>query len=304
MSRNHECYQVRPFPKIRHAYLDILAAGRRRHLVHGLVEVDVTDARRRLHAYEAATGVRLSFTAFLTHCVARAVEADPLVHAYRLRNQLILFDDVDVNIQIEAEAEGQKIVQSLLVRRANAKTVPEISREIRDAQERRAVGERRYQRTMAFLTLPSVVRSVALRAVMGNPFWFKRFGGTVGVSAVGMFGAGGGWGIPIAPCTLMVTVGGIAAKPRYVTGDLCEREMLGLTLTFDHAIVDGAPAARFIRRLTDLVQSGDGLPDVAPTPAPLYRPLPSQSNAATHTGRLSHATRGQVTFLRSKQAPP
>jgi len=114
---------------------------------------------------------------------------------------------------------------------------------------------------MAFLTLPSAVRSLAWRAVLRNPFWFKRSGGTVGMSAVGMFGGGGGWGIPIAPCTLMVTVGGIATRPRYVAGELCERDMLSLTLTFDHAIVDGAPAARFARRLTELVESADG-PDL------------------------------------------
>src|SRR5436190_23856836 len=113
MSRRDEGYQVRPFPKIRRAYLDIMAVGRRRNLIHGLVEVDVTEARRRLHGYEAVTGVRLSFTAFLIHCVARAVAADRLVHAYRRGRRLILFDDVDVNTQIEAEAEGQTIVQSM-----------------------------------------------------------------------------------------------------------------------------------------------------------------------------------------------
>jgi hypothetical protein len=48
---------------------------------------------------------------------------------------------------------------------------------------------------------------------MGNPFWFKRLGGTVAISAVGMFGSGGGWGIPIAPSTLMVTVGGSRPSP-------------------------------------------------------------------------------------------
>jgi pyruvate/2-oxoglutarate dehydrogenase complex dihydrolipoamide acyltransferase (E2) component len=76
-----------------------------------------------------------------------------------------------------------------------------------------------------------------------------------------MFGRGGGWGIPIAPCTLMVTVGGIARKPRFVDGELRERELLSLTLSFDHAVVDGAPAARFARRLTELIESADGLDD-------------------------------------------
>jgi len=134
MSRVHERYEVRRFLKIRRAYLDVLAAGHRKHLIHGLVEVDVTEARRRLRAHSTHPAGRLSFTAFLIHCVARAVEADRIVHAYRRGHRLILFDDVDVNTQIEADLDGQKIVQSLLVRRDNGKSVAQISREIRDAQ--------------------------------------------------------------------------------------------------------------------------------------------------------------------------
>jgi hypothetical protein len=56
------------------------------------------------------------------------------------------------------------------------------------------------------------VRTLAWRFLLGDPEWFKRFGGTVGISSVGMFGPAGGWGIPIAPPTLMITVGGIATK--------------------------------------------------------------------------------------------
>jgi pyruvate/2-oxoglutarate dehydrogenase complex dihydrolipoamide acyltransferase (E2) component len=37
------------------------------------------------------------------------------------------------------------------------------------------------------------------------------------------------------------------------------REYLCLTVSFDHDIVDGAPAARFIQRFKDLVESGSGL---------------------------------------------
>ena len=94
---------------------------------------------------------------------------------------------------------------------------------------------------------------------MSNPLWSKRFGGTVGMSSIGMFGPEGGWGIPIAPPTLMITVGGIATKPRYVGGSLQPRKMLDLTISVDHDLVDGAPAARFARRLADLVESADGL---------------------------------------------
>ncbi|MFN2167693.1 MAG: 2-oxo acid dehydrogenase subunit E2, partial [Anaerolineae bacterium] len=37
------------------------------------------------------------------------------------------------------------------------------------------------------------------------------------------------------------------------------REFLSLTMSFDHDIVDGAPAARFARRFTELLEQGWGL---------------------------------------------
>nr|WP_255622447.1 2-oxo acid dehydrogenase subunit E2 [Tessaracoccus sp. OS52] len=109
------------------------------------------------------------------------------------------------------------------------------------------------------VSIPGPLRTALWRSVLGNPRLFKRFGGTVGLSSVGMFGPSGGWGIPIAPPTLMVTVGGIATKPGYVDGELLPRDMLSLTVSVDHAIVDGAPAARFARRLAELLETAEGL---------------------------------------------
>ena len=50
--------------------------------MYGLLEVDVTAARRPIEAYRARTGERLSFTGYLTFCVARAVDDDKTVQAY------------------------------------------------------------------------------------------------------------------------------------------------------------------------------------------------------------------------------
>ena len=63
-------YQTRPFLKIRRAYTDLLSATKRKNIIHGLVEIDVTNAHRLLRQREAA-GEDLSFTAFLIHAVAR-----------------------------------------------------------------------------------------------------------------------------------------------------------------------------------------------------------------------------------------
>ncbi|MGY1726170.1 2-oxo acid dehydrogenase subunit E2 [Geodermatophilus sp. SYSU D01062] len=59
------------------------------------------------------------------------------------------------------------------------------------------------------------------------------------------------------------------AKP-VVVGDRIEaREVLGLTVAFDHDVVDGAPAARFVERLVDHVESGAGPPGAPPGPPPV-----------------------------------
>ena len=89
--------------------------------------MDVTDARRSLRQLEAE-GQDISFTAVVMHAVSRAVDEDRTMHAYRRRNQFILFDDVDVNIQIEVTEAGQKIVKPLLVRAANRKSIAELTR--------------------------------------------------------------------------------------------------------------------------------------------------------------------------------
>ena len=77
--------------------------------------------------------------------------------------------------------------------------------------------------------------------------------GTVGVSSVGMFGEGGGYGIglPVHPVDLLI--GGITAS-----GD---EQRLALTLGFDHDVVDGGPATRFAADFRSMLESGAVLPD-------------------------------------------
>ena len=85
-------------------------------------------------------------------------------------------------------------------------------------------------------------------------------GGTVAITSVGMFGGGhSGWGITPTPQSLGLVVGSIAWKPAVVEGRIEPREILNLTVMFDHDVVDGAPAARFTRRLVELIESGYGL---------------------------------------------
>jgi pyruvate/2-oxoglutarate dehydrogenase complex dihydrolipoamide acyltransferase (E2) component len=92
--------------------------------------------------------------------------------------------------------------------------------------------------------------------------------GTVSVSAIGMFGARGGFGIG-APTLLplSVVVGGISEKPRVIDGQVAVRNILDLTMSVDHRTVDGAPAARFMADLARMVEGGEILEEAAPSAA-------------------------------------
>jgi pyruvate/2-oxoglutarate dehydrogenase complex dihydrolipoamide acyltransferase (E2) component len=266
MHKHHADYKLVPFPKIRRAYMDVLREGQRKHMIHALVEVDVTKARQYVRDHKANTGEALSFTAFIVTCLAKAVDEHKYLQAYRQgRKQLILFEEVDVNTQIEREMDGHKVVMPCIIRAANSKTFRAIHQEIRQAQAPEQELARKFktlQRLAFFLvSLPAFVRRFYWRAVRKHPRLFKRGGGTVAMTAVGMFGKGIGWGIPIAGHTLMLTLGSIGEKPGVVAGRIAIREYLSLTISFDHDIIDGAPAARFTERLKDLIESGFGLLD-------------------------------------------
>ena len=261
MKQQHADYQVVPCPKMRR--LEAVADRSVQHtpMIHGLLEVDVTRARTFLRDHKANTGESLSFTAFLIACLGKAVDEHKAVQAYRKGSKrLILFDEVDVYLPIEHDMAGQKQVIPSIIRAANRKTFREIHHEIRAAQvQDMAKVLKRLQSLPTFLFRPYFwVFSWIGRMY---PQVWKKYVGTVGITAVGMFGKGAGWGIPIPTPTLMITVGGISEKPGIVDGHLAIRDYLSLTISFDHEIIDGAPAARFTERLKDLIESGYGLFD-------------------------------------------
>ena len=265
MTEKRDGYTIEPIPFMCRFSLDAGYTGRRRHFMHGLIELDVTEARRAIRAHEARAGEKLSFTAFVVVCLAKAVEADRHVQAFRAwRNRLIIYDDVTINTMIEAEWQGRKVVVPRLIKAANRRTLKEIHDEIRSAQaDPRQRAETKFMRW--FLRLPAFARRLFYSTVLNFPQYFREMISPVLVTAVGMFGEGGGWGIPLPTFTLTVTLGGIAVKPGVVDGRVEIREYLDVTLSFDHDVIDGAPAARFTRRFKELVEAGYGLVETHPT---------------------------------------
>jgi pyruvate/2-oxoglutarate dehydrogenase complex dihydrolipoamide acyltransferase (E2) component len=256
-------HTVLPYKRGRRAALDAFLS-QRRHLIYGLLEVDVTAARAILRAYRHQSGESLSFTAFVIGCVARAVQEQKTIQTYRRgRRHLIVFDDVDVAMLMEREIAGELRVVLHIVRAANTKSVLQIHREVRAAQRAQATESAELAAVRLYDVLPRLVRRALIRLATHVPSLWKQCAGTVAVTAVGMVGTGGGWGIPITSHPLDVAVGGISEQPRIVDGRIAVREVLNLTISVDHDVIDGAPAARFGSRLRELLESAYGLEGLA-----------------------------------------
>lgn len=278
--------QVITYPKYLRMSAEAYRTVRHKPMIHGLLEVDVTRARAALREHKAKSGETLSFTAFLATCLGRAVAEHKAVQAFRLgAKRLILFDDVDISTRVEHDVGGQKYVVTHIIRAANRKTMRQIHDEVRAAQQSDV-----QDRLERFHYLPTMLyRPVAwvfLRIWTSRPRLWKEAMGTVGITSVGMFGQGAGWGIPAsAPTALMLTVGGIGEKQVMVGGRPAIREYLSLTISVDHNLVDGAPATRFTRRLQELIESGYGLELDAATAdatAELESSLPVQEVSHAH----------------------
>ena len=259
MKTRSRFYKIEPIPRMRRFVFDAGQMGRRRHIIHGLIEVDVTLAREALRVHKAATGEALSFTAYVIACLGRALELNEHLYAHRdWRNRLIIFDEVTVTAMIETEVRGKKIPLPHIFKAINKKSFREIHTEMRASQKAPAASsEGRFMRWITYL--PGFLRRGFFQVVIKFPTLLPEISSSVLVTAVGMFGEGGGWGIPMSNYTLGVTVGGIVKKPGVVGDQIAIREYLDLTLSIDHDIVDGAPAARFTSQFKSLIESGYGL---------------------------------------------
>jgi hypothetical protein len=184
------------------------------------------------------------------------------MQAYRTWwDKLVIFDDVDVNTMFEVEVDGRKIIRPHIIRSVNKKTLRDIHEEIRAFQSRHE-SSKEASFIGWFVLLPAFIRRLFLGVLFKSPHLLKEMNGTVSLTAVGMFGSGAGWGIPVTNHTLQMTLGGIAEKPILVNDQLENREFLCVTISLDHDLVDGAPAARFIQRLKELIESGYGLTEL------------------------------------------
>lgn len=252
-----------PVSRARQVTLDA-ATVTRPNAVWGLFECDVTEARRRIDHLAATTGTRTSFTAFLCHAIALAVQESPPANSVRdRRGRIVTFDEVDPLVMIETKIDDGPVALGRVICAANHKSVDAIHNEIRAAQADPVTAE-----FGGFLRLapwvPSTIRRAAVRLIDQSPRTAKRLKGTISVSSVGMFADRGGWGIASLHHTVSVTVGGM--EPRFVSPTMdVPHQVLSVTLSVDHDILDGAPATRLAKRIQYHVEAASGLPAEPPS---------------------------------------
>ena len=262
-------YEKKLFSKNRQNIVLITEEGARKHSIHALIEVDVTKAREIIHKHKREESRDISFTGWLIKCIAQAVSEHKELNTYRLgKRKTVIFDDIDIPIPVERNVDGETIPMGYVLRKANEKNVDEITREIRDIQKEnvdgatQVLGENLTRLEKIILNAPLFVKKLALFIVRRNGLFKKKHLGTVGVTAIGMMGKFPGWVIPMGGATATILgVGGITKKPGVVNDEIKIREYLSLTVTVDHDVVDGGPLARFVERLTELIENAYELSD-------------------------------------------
>ncbi len=242
--------------------------------VKGLIEIDVTDGRRIIKAYQEKTGERVSFTCWIMKCISEAIMENKIVHAYRIKKrEIIISQEVNFGIMIEREtAVGMKVPYMAVIKQIETKSVLEITTEIRKlqveiiAEKDQLMGDQGFVRKLQmflFSILPAFIGRPIFKKVSTNKKFVTENSGTVGMTSLGMFGKEvSGWAIHFPTRTVDFALGGIKEKPCIVDGKIVPRDILNLTIYIDHNIVDGAPAARFTARVVELIQSAFGLDEL------------------------------------------
>ena len=263
-------YQIEPFTKKRQNISLLLNEGIKKHKIHGLIEVDVTNARIKIKKYKNEKNDSISFTAWLITCIAKAVSKNKKLNTFRQgRRKTIIFEDIDIPIAVERELNGKTITMAYIIRKANEKNVFEITKEIRNIQKEKIepdsqiLGINLTKFEKFILKSPLFLKKLAIIFSRRNAIFRKKHMGTIGVTAIGMKGKFPGWVIPLGSTTsTLIVVGGIIKKPRVIKNNIQIREFLHMTITVDHDIVDGGPLARFVDMLINLIENSYGLENI------------------------------------------
>jgi len=195
-----------------------------------VTEADATafvEARERLKATVADEwGFAPGYNDLLGIIVARALREFPYMNARLSADGQAIERLPAVNLGMAVDTERGLLV--LVIRDADQKGLRAFGTEFRALVERARVGKA----TPEDLT-----------------------GGTFTVTNLGMHEIDAFTPIINLPEAAILGVGRIQPKPVVREGEIVVRQMWTLSLVFDHRVVDGAPAARFLQRIKQLVEN-------------------------------------------------
>jgi pyruvate dehydrogenase E2 component (dihydrolipoamide acetyltransferase) len=169
-------------------------------------------------------GIKITVNDFILAAVVKALEANPRLNSVLDGNELIYRGSINLGMAVAAE-------RGLLV--------PVI----------------RNAHTLSLRQLSAQAADLADRAREGGLKPEEMSGGTFTVSNVGMFGVTAFTPIINPPEAAILGVCSVEDELRLEGEKVVSRKIMGLSLTFDHRIVDGAGAAVFIKTLKDLLES-------------------------------------------------
>jgi len=187
-------------------------------------EVDVTQLIDRRQ--EVQREFNATYTDFIVQACAHALKQHSRMNSILDGDTIRHLEQISVGIAVALE-EGLIVP---VVPNTDKKSLKDIAQEARTLAEKARAGK---------LTLEEVS------------------GGTFTVSNLGMFGIDGFTPIINAPQIGILGVGRIVEKPVIYRGEIAKRSMMVLSLTFDHRIIDGAPAGAFLQTVADLLAHGN-----------------------------------------------
>lgn len=259
---NYKIKKLSPFRLLSIYGYEALGDG---HNMYALLELDVTNLRQRLRSLRKQSH-DISFFGFLLSAIAQSIDKNIDLNHIRSGKKLFYFDEIDIDIPIELKLDGTSVPRKYIVRNAAKKSPEDITKEIDNAKknwkESGSAGDedKWAQGWINFASLfPKWLFKFITRYFSKKPLMLKKRFGTTYVTSVSGFSTASGFIIPfIAGQTrpLSFTIGNIVRKPGVVNSEIKIREYLSMTISINHDLVDGAPAARFIECLRQQIEGG------------------------------------------------
>jgi len=191
-------------------------------------EVDVTEMVRFCdlvrEEYKKDASVRISYNDIIMLATSRALKRFPFMNSTQVGEEILIHDAVNMGFAV-ALKEGLIVP---VLRNADKKGLLQIAREIRELAKKAREGT---------LTVDEVT------------------GGTFTITNLSMFDVDGFTPILKPPETGILGVGRVKEKPAVYEGEIAIRSMMFLSLTFDHRVVDGAPANDFLQTAAKYLQN-------------------------------------------------